>query len=80
MAAHGTKKPSTFRFSKSSIHDMPAFQPVSAYTLEATLSMAEVSYGARQSPPFPHRLGTDSRLCSGFAISTLETLILGLAA
>ncbi len=80
MAAHGTKKPSTFRFSKSSIHDMPAFQPVSAYTLEATLSMAVVSYGARQSPPFPHRLGTDSRLCSGFAISTLQILIFGLAA
>lgn len=59
---------------------MPAFQPVSTCNLEALLSMDGVSHGARRSYPFPHRLSMDSRLRSGFVISTLENPILGLAA
>jgi hypothetical protein len=59
---------------------MPAIQPVTTCNLEALLSMDEVSHGAGQSFHFSHRLSTDSRLGTGLAFFTLETLILGLAA
>jgi hypothetical protein len=58
---------------------MRALSPVTTRNLEVS-SLAEVSHGAQQSFIFPHHLSMDIRPCSGFVISTLENLFIGLAA
>jgi hypothetical protein len=59
---------------------MPALLPDSTCNLEALPSTDGVTHGTRLSYQFPQCLSMDSRLRSGIAIFTLETLNPGLAA